>query len=196
LVLVSSTKRTAAVQVGHHIIAIYPTFEDEINEAFEFLKEGLKRNEAVMILTEDLGKEMLLKRMKENEEELGKIEDLEKNGDVDIEFTSGWYFPDHTNPNADRIVAMFVAMVDLAIFRGKKAIRIFGDMSSFFKYGFTIDLLKYESMLGKRFELPLIGVCAFLTEATDLLNSKQFEQLQECHHAVWNTTTVDRGAYF
>jgi len=139
---------------------------------------------------------MLLKKMKENEGEFGKIEDLEKKGDVTIEFTSGWYFPDLTNPNTDRIVAMFVAMVDLAISNGKKAIRIFGDMYSFFKYGFTMDLLKYESVLGKRFELPLIGVCAFLTEAVDSLNPKQFEQLQECHYVVWNTTTGNRGAKF
>jgi hypothetical protein len=91
---------------------------------------------------------------------------------------------------------MFVAMVDLAISRGKKAIRIFGDMSSFFECGYTMDLLKYESVLGKRFELPLIGVCAFLTEAVDSLNPKQFEQLQECHHAVWKTTAGERDAPF
>ena len=118
--MVSSTKRTETVQVGHHIIAIYHTFKDEIKEAFEFLKDGLKRNEAVMILTEDLGKELLIKKMKSYEGELGKIEDLEKKGDVTIEFTSGWYFPDNTNPNTDRIVAMSVAMVNLAVSRGKK----------------------------------------------------------------------------
>jgi hypothetical protein len=119
-----------------------------------------------------------------------------KKGDLTIEFNSGWYFPDHTTPNAGRIVAMFVAMVDLAVSRGKKAIRIFGDMSSFFKYGFTVDLLNFKSVLGKRFELPLIGVCAFLTEDVDSFNPKQFEQLQECHHTVWKTTTGYRGARF
>ena len=77
-------------------------------------------------------------------------------------------------------------MVDLAISNGKKAIRIFGDMSAFFKCGFTIDLLNYESMLGKKFELPLVGVCAFLTEDINTLNSKQIEELREYHHAVWN----------
>jgi hypothetical protein len=55
-------------------------------------------------------------------------------------------------------------------------------MSAFFKFGFTIDLLKYESMLGKKFELPSIGICAFLTEDINSLNSKQFEELQEYHH--------------
>jgi hypothetical protein len=38
-------------------------------------------------------------------------------------------------------------------------------------------------------------VCAFLTEAVDSINPKQFEQLQEFHHAVWNTTTGDTGAH-
>ena len=118
-----------------------------------------------------------------------------RKGDLTIEFTSGWYFPDCTNPNPDRVVAMFVAMVDLAISKGKRAIRIFGDMSAFFKCGFTMDLLKYESMLGKRFELPLIGVCAFLTESINSLNPKQLEQLQECHHDVWKANTGGGGAY-
>ena len=77
-------------------------------------------------------------------------------------------------------------MVDLAISKGKKAIRIFGDMFAFFKYGFTLNLLDYESMSGRRFELPLIGICAFLAEDINSLNTKQFEQLQEYPHAVWN----------
>ncbi|HYY51077.1 MAG TPA: MEDS domain-containing protein [Nitrososphaeraceae archaeon] len=182
----SSKRRTETLQVGHHIIAIYDNIDDEINEAFEFLKEGLKRNEAVMVLTEDIGKEKLLKRMKESKQEPGNLEELEKRGDVTIESTSGWYFPDGTSPNPDRIIPTFVAMVDLAISKGKKAIRIFGDMSAFFKYGFTLNLLDYESMLGRRFELPLIGICAFLAEDINSLNTKQFEQLQEYHHAVWN----------
>jgi DcmR-like sensory protein len=185
--MLSSINRTETVHIGHHLMAIYENIDDEINEAFEFLKEGLKRNEAVMILTEDVGKDKLLKRIKEKEQELaGNIEELEKRGDVTIESTSGWYFPDGTNLNPDRIIATFTAMVDLAIHNGKKAIRIFGDMSAFFKAGFSMDLLKYESKLGKKFDLPLIGVCAFLTENINSLSSKQIEELKEYHHAVWN----------
>jgi DcmR-like sensory protein len=184
--VVSSKRRTESVQVGHHLMAIYENIDDEINEAYEFLREGLSRNEAVMILTEDVGKHKLLKRIKENESVLGgNIEELQKRWNVTIESTSGWYFPDGTTPNPDRIIATFTAMVDLAINNGKKAIRIFGDMSAFFKDGFAMDLLNYESKLGKNFELPLIGVCAFLAENINSLNPKQFEELQECHNAVW-----------
>ena len=119
--MLSSINRTETVHIGHHLMAIYENIDDEINEAFEFLKEGLKRNEAVMILTEDVGKDKLLKRIKEKEQELaGNIEELEKRGDVTIESTSGWYFPDGTNLNPDRIIATFTAMVDLAIHNGKR----------------------------------------------------------------------------
>ncbi|HJT48661.1 MAG TPA: MEDS domain-containing protein [Nitrososphaeraceae archaeon] len=184
--MLSSIKGTETVQIGHHLMAIYENIDDEINEAFEFLSEGLRRNEAVMILTEDAGKDKLLKRIKENESALGgNIEELEKRGNVTIESTSSWYFPDGVNLNPDRIIATFTAMVDLAINNGKKAIRIFGDMSAFFKAGFTMDLLNYESKLGKKFDLPLFGVCAFLAENINSLNPKQFEELQEYHNAVW-----------
>src|SRR5919205_332532 len=98
--MASSKRRTETLQVGHHIIAIYDTIDDE-------------RNEAVMVLTEDIGKEKLLKRMKESKQEPGNLEELEKRGDVTIESTSGWYFPDGTSPNPDRIIPTFVAMVDL-----------------------------------------------------------------------------------
>jgi len=59
-------------------------------------------------------------------------------------------------------------------------------MSSFFKCGFTKDVLNYELMLGRKFDLPLIGVCAFLTKDISWLSSKQFEQLKEYHYGVWN----------
>lgn len=107
-----------------------------------------------------------------------------KKGEVTIESTSGWYFTGGKPPNPDRVIAMFVAMVDRAVANGKKAIRIFGDMSSFFKHGFDVDLLKYESMLGERFDLQLIGVCAFLTDAVKSYNPKQLEQLKNCHDIV------------
>jgi hypothetical protein len=75
-----------------------------------------------MILTEDVGKDKLLKRIKENEQELGgNIEELEKRGDVTIESTSGWYFPDGASPNPYLIIPTFTAMVDLAINNRKKS---------------------------------------------------------------------------
>jgi hypothetical protein len=49
---VASIKRTETVQVRHHLMAIYDNIDDQIKEAFEFLKEGLKRNK-LLILTED-----------------------------------------------------------------------------------------------------------------------------------------------
>jgi hypothetical protein len=177
---------TEIVQIGHHLMAIYENIDDEINKAFEFLSEGLSRNEAVMILTEDAGKDKLIKRIEENESALGgNLEELEKRWNVTIESTSSWYFPDGADLNPDRIIATFTAMVDLAVYNGKKAIRIFGDMSAFFESGLTLDLLYYESKLGKNFDLPLIGVCAFLAENINSLNPKQFEELQEYHNAVW-----------
>jgi hypothetical protein len=60
--------------------------------------------------------------MKENEQELGgNIEELERKGDVTIESTSGWYFPDGTNPKPDSISPTFTAMVNLVINNGKKS---------------------------------------------------------------------------
>jgi hypothetical protein len=48
-----------------------------------------------------------------------------------------------------------------------------------------MDLLNYELMLGTKFDIPLIGVCAYLAKDINSLNSKQFEELLEYHHTVW-----------
>ena len=44
------------LEVGNHIIAIYDTGQEKFNEAFEFLTQGLARNEVAMLITEELTK--------------------------------------------------------------------------------------------------------------------------------------------
>ena len=44
------------MEVGNHVIAIYDTGQEKFNEAFEFLTQGLARNEVAMLITEELTK--------------------------------------------------------------------------------------------------------------------------------------------
>ena len=176
-------QRLKTIEKGNHIIAVYSNKEEKFNEAFAFLKDGLERNEVAVMTTSDLSKEEVRARMK-NEWQLNII-DLESRGDVIIRTTEEIYFPDGI-PNIQRTIALWSTLLENGLRKGKKGMRVFGDMRGFFESGFTKELLEYESALEQRFDFPVIGICAY--ESKDINNnftSEQIRQLQQHHNPVW-----------
>lgn len=176
-------QRLNTLERGNHIIAVYSNKEEKFNEAFAFLKKGLERNEVVVMTTTDLPKEEIRARM-ENEWLLD-IVNLESRGDVIIRTTEEMYFPDGT-PNVQRTIALWSTLVENCLCRGKKGMRVFGDMRGFFESGFTNELLEYESSLEPRFDFPVIGICAY--DSKDISNkftSEQIRQLRQHHDTIW-----------
>jgi hypothetical protein len=93
-------QRLETLEVGNHVIAVYATKEEKFNEAFAFLKEGLLRNEVIVLTTNDLPKDEIRARM--TREWNVDILELESKGDVIIRTTEEIYFPDGV-PNIPRI---------------------------------------------------------------------------------------------
>ena len=56
-------QRLQTIEQGNHIIAVYPNKDEKFNEAFAFLKQGLQRNEVVVLTTTDLTKDEIRSRM-------------------------------------------------------------------------------------------------------------------------------------
>ena len=50
-------QRLQTLEVGNHVIAVYLTKEEKFNEAFAFLKEGLQRNEVLVLTQTNLPKD-------------------------------------------------------------------------------------------------------------------------------------------
>lgn len=176
-------QRLQTIEKGNHIIAVYASKEEKFNEAFPFLKDGLERNEVAIMTTTDLTKDEIRARM-ENEWQLN-VADLESRGDVIIRTTEEVYFPDRI-PNIQRTIALWSTLVENCLSKGKNGMRVFGDMSAFFKSGFTKELLEYESSLEQRFNFPIIGICAY--DSIDIYNnytSEQINQLQRHHITIW-----------
>jgi hypothetical protein len=171
------------VELGNHIIAVYINNDEKFNEAFAFLKDGLQRNEVIVITTTDLSKDEIRARMR-NEWKVN-VAELESRGDIIIRTTEEIYFPDGI-PNIQRIVALWSTLAENCLSRGKLGIRIFGDMTAFFKNGFTKELLEYESCLEQRFNFPAIGIYAYDSKDIDnYMTSEQIRQLQQHHNTVW-----------
>lgn len=61
-------------------------------------------------------------------------------------------------PNVQRTTALWSTLVENCLSKGKRGMRVFGDMTAFFKNGFTKELLDYESCLEQRFNFPAIGI--------------------------------------
>ena len=175
-------QRLQTLVVGNHVIAVYPTKEEKFNEAFAFLKEGLQRNEVLVLTTTDLLKDEIRVRMR-NEWKVDVLE-LESKGDIIIRTTEELYFPDGV-PNIQRTKALWSTLVENSLNKGKRGLRVVGDMGAFFKSGFTKELLAYESCLEQRFNFPVIGICAYDSKDVSSLTSEQIRQLQQNHNPVW-----------
>ena len=176
-------QRLQTIEKGNHIIAVYLNKQEKFNEAFAFLKDGLERNEVAVFTTTDLSKDEIRARM-EKDWQLSVVE-LESQGDVIIRTTEETYFPDGM-PNIQRTIALWSTLVENCLNKGKRGMRVFGDMSAFFKSGFTKELLEYESCLEQRFNLPIIGICAYdFKDFDNNLKLEQARQLQQCHDTIW-----------
>jgi hypothetical protein len=172
-------QRLQTIEQGNHIIAVYPNKDEKFNEVFAFLKEGLQRNEVIVLTTTDLPKGEICARMR-NEWKV----DVESRGDIIIRTTEELYFPDGI-PNIQRTMALWSTLVENCLSKGKRGIRVFGDMTAFFKNDFTKELLQYESCLEQRFSFPAIGICAYDSKDVDSMTLEQIRQLQQYHNPVW-----------
>src|SRR5919198_1815299 len=175
-------QRLQTIEQGNHIIAVYHNKDEKFNEAFAFLKEGLQRNEVVVLTTTDLPKDEIRGRMR-NEWKVD-VAELESRGDIIIRTTEELYFPDGI-PNIQRTITLWSTLAENCLSKGKRGIRIFGDMTVFFKKGFTKELFDYESCLEQRFDFPAIGICAYDSKDIDHITLEQIRQLQQHHNPVW-----------
>lgn len=148
-------ERLQTIEPGNHILAVYPNKDEKFNEAFAFLKEGLQRDEVIVLTTTDLPKDEIRARMR-NEWKVD-VTQLESRGDIIIRTTEELYFPDDI-PNVQRTTALWSTLVENCLSKGKRGMRVFGDMTAFFKNGFTKELLDYESCLEQRFNFHAIGI--------------------------------------
>lgn len=175
-------QRLETLEVGNHVITVYPTKEKKFNEAFAFLKEGLQRNEVVVLTTTDISKDEIRARMtKEWKVDVSKLESI---GDVIIRTTEELYFPDGI-PNIQRTTALWSTLVENSLNKGKRGLRVVEDMAAFFRNGFTKELFEYESCLEQKFNFPAIGICAYDSIDVANMTSEQIRQLQQHHDPVW-----------
>src|SRR5256885_1322258 len=135
-----------------------------------------------MLITDDMSKDEIRKKM--NREWNIDVDALERKGHLIIRTAPEWYFP-YEPPSAHKLNTVWISMIDYPHMKGKNGMRVFADMSAFFRYGFVRELLLYESTLEKKFDFPFTTICAYKSRDIDVLNQRQFSTLQEHHTMIW-----------
>ena len=176
------TWQSHLVQKGSHIIGVYPNEQAKLDAAFEFLKDGLFRNETVMLITDSMPRDKIIKEMA-NQWSVD-APGLVASNDIIVKSASEWYF-ENGKPDPKKIKEQWYKLVNHLLDERKSGLRVFEDTKPFFKRGFAKELVGYESLSEQKFDLPLTVVCAYEYEDLDQLSPKQFLALKEHHGLVW-----------
>jgi hypothetical protein len=173
-----SQEQNQEIEKGSHILKVYPDKETELENALEFMRSGLERNEVTMLITDNKSKGEIRKKISEWNV---NVDTLEKNGYIFIKTTAEWYFP-YEPPSAHRLNATWISMINYPSIKGKSGMRIFTDMSAFFRYGFVKELILYESTLEKKFDYPFTVLCGYQSKDFGSLTQRQQSTLKEHHY--------------
>jgi len=95
-----------------------------------------------------------------------------------------WYIPDE-KVDKHRIIDQWNDLVNRSLVSGKKGLRAFCMMDTFFEHNFVEELVDYEHELPPRFDNPFLAICAYKQSDLDKLSNSQRARMVECHNPVW-----------
>ena len=182
-----STVRHAISRINNfgledHVLASYQSSTDEIQDAVQFLKNGIKSNECVMIVARrDSALDEILETFTINGIDAGK---LMSNNSLLLVDNKEWYIPDE-KVEKHRIIDQSNDLVNRSLVSGKKGLRAFCMMDTFFEHNFVEELVDYEHELPLRFDIPFLAICAYKQIDLDKLSNSQRARLVKCHNPVW-----------
>ena len=164
-----------------HILASYQSSTDEIQDAVQFLKNGINNNECVMIVDRDTGLDEISEAFTVNGIDTDK---LMSNNSLLLVDNKEWYIPDE-KVDKHRIIDQWNELVNRSLVSGKKGLRAFCMMDTFFEHNFVEELVDYEQELPLRFDNPFLAICAYKQSDLDKLSNLQRARMVECHNPVW-----------
>jgi CheY-like chemotaxis protein len=173
---------TSIVGLKDHILASYNSVTEEITELIRFFKNGIKNNECVMFVT---GKDTNIDLIKETFIINGiEVDRLLSDSSLIFKENRDWYIPDG-KVDKDSIKNQWIDLVKTCVTKGKKGLRAFCIMDTFFEHNLIEELVDYESTLSPKCDFQFVPVCAYLRSDLEKLSKKQKERLIRSHSHVW-----------
>lgn len=169
-----------------HVVLFYSKPEDKREVLFTFLKTGLDQGKAAAYVATQESPDEIREGMVAFGMDVGRFED---SGALHVFPYKELYFKggSFSVPNAmDLLKALYAD----ATAKGFKGFRCAGEMACFFKENALKELVEYEKALGRSFEMPLEGICAY--DANDLAEKGSlYLELIKAHRSVNITGPLD-----
>ncbi|MDQ3851900.1 MAG: MEDS domain-containing protein [Thermoproteota archaeon] len=175
-----------AVQ-GEHVLVVYDTQMEMIEQSLEFLKIGIMNNEDVMFVTDGMPVDLIREKIAREWEGVD-LETMEQEGRIRLHTFREWYMPDG-NFDLQNAITRLREKIQQTSEHGRKGFRCVGDMNPFFDMGMMDKAINYEKKLEKNFDLPLIGFCAYIKDRFSLLDDSSVQLLYQHHNRVIGLTT-------
>ena len=158
---------------GDHAVGLCHAEEFKHEIVFPFLKAGLLKGEAVAYVAPE-HKQSLIAKESLN---YGINGDYLRNGTFIVMSAYDWYL-EKGKAQGKTIIANWNELLKEKRRAGFAGLRVVGEMDTFFDYGKVEELLKYEELLGRRFEMDLSALCLY---TTDRLSCEQFSRICQAH---------------
>lgn len=164
-----------------HVIMFYEAPEDKHRVLFTYLKAGLDSQEAAAYVAGD-------ETPNEIREAMAKfgidVDEYEKNGMLHIIDYKGWYII-NGNFSIEKTVTLWKNLLNDAMTRGFKGLRVTGEVTCFFRCGMAKELVEYEISLHRVLDIPLTAICAYnLPLIVEKNQTQLFLELVKAHSTV------------
>lgn len=147
------------LKLTDHILGSYNTEKEELLQAVDFMKMGIKLNEMnLLLIRKDMDVKKTILFLKSNGLDL--IDFLLQNKSLLILENEEWYMPDG-KVDKQRIIKQWENLVDQCKHASKNGLRAFCRMDCFFENGFSKALVDYERSLPSHFQIPFVPICAY-----------------------------------
>ena len=178
----NAISRINNISLKDHVLASYRSSTEEIEDAVQFLKIGIRNNECVMIVARrDSSLDEIVEAFTTNGIDTGKL--ISDNSLMLVD-NKEWYIPGE-KVEKHTIIDQWNGLVNRSIINGKKGLRAFCMMDTFFEHDFVDELVEYESELPLRFDIPFLALCTYRQSDLDKLSDSQRARMVKCHNHVW-----------
>ena len=174
--------RIGKIGLTDHVLAVYDSPEQEMQEAFAFVNSAIRNNEtALLIVRKDTDIDDLKSKLAAHGISADKL--LSTNALI-LMRNEDWYIPD-SHVDKKRIIARWYDLVDRCTTSGTKGLKAFCMMDCFFENNFAEQVVDYEAALPAKFDIPFVPICAYMQKDIELLSEDQLNRLVQCHSHVW-----------
>ena len=178
----NAISRINNISLKDHVLTSYRSSTEEIEDAVQFLKIGIRHNECVMIVARrDSSLDEIVGAFTTIGIDTGKL--ISDNSLMLVD-NKEWYIPGE-KVEKHTIIDQWNGLVNRSIINGKKGLRAFCMMDIFFEHDFVDELVEYESELPLRFDIPFLALCTYRQSDLDKLSDSQRARMVKCHNHVW-----------